>query len=160
MRGRLRRLLDNSFRYELGWFLSGTAVLTLLLASPPWGVHYGELVVGEPAPRDVIVPLDVEIPDEAGTSALREASRRQVPPSYVFDASAALRVEHAIAEAFEAGRRVLEAAGQPGAASSSGRAPEPGRLGVLAPLPPGTPSAFADAGCPPRLSAGLRPGPN
>jgi len=145
VRGRLRRLLDNSFRYELGWFLSGTAVLTLLLASPPWGVHYGELVVGEPAPRDVIVPLDVEIPDEAGTSALREAARRQVPPSYVFDASAALRVEHAIAEAFEAGRRLLEAAGQPGGASSSGRAPEPGRSAVMAPLPPGTPSDFVDA---------------
>lgn len=140
MRNGFRRLLDASFRYEAAWGLLGAIGLTLLLSFPPWGVSYGELTPGQPAPRDIIVPLEVVVPDEAGTEAMREAARRQVPPSYVFDSDAALRADRAIAEAFESARSLLEGEQD----RSGGMSPEALRGAILSVLPPGLPSAFAE----------------
>ena len=136
LRNRLRTAVDASYRYELAWLTGGTLALTLLLAAPPWGLHYGELVVGQPAPRDLIVPLDVEIPDEAGTMAMREIARRGVASCWVLDTTAADRAEHAIAEAFDAGRRTAQASGR----DASDAPDEAVRQAVLLPLPTGTPA--------------------
>lgn len=113
MRNGMRAVLDRSFQYELAWAVGAVLVLTLLLSKPPLGVRYDNLVVGQPAPRDIIVPLTVEIPDEVRTAASREAARRQTPPAYVFNSSAASRADAMIADAFETGRRLMAQAPSP-----------------------------------------------
>src|SRR5262249_41811091 len=150
---RLRELLEESFRHDLAWAIAGTLAMTLLLAKPPLGVLFEDLVVGQPAPRDLVVPLTVEIPDAVHTSAMREAARRGIPPAYLFHPGAGDRADRAIAEAFRAGRvhsRTPAGAGPAGEgtagpggegtavpAGAGSALPAALRQAVLAPLPPG-----------------------
>ncbi len=152
VRAGIQGAIQAAMRHEALWGIAGAAMLTLLLARTPLGLRFEGLVVGQPAPRDIVVPVTVEIPDAARTAVLREEARRRTAYAYVFDPSAARRAEQTIAAAFEAGRRALSTRG--------GRGAEAAIAAAQAVLPPGVGTDVAEtlarAGFPPEREKELR----
>jgi putative nucleotidyltransferase with HDIG domain len=100
------RLLD------LPWLWAVLAIVgcTMLLL-PRVGGHLPDWKVGDVATFDVVVPRDLEVPDEVATEAVREEARTAVLPVYEFEPRLYVELEEGIRELFAACRADTESEG-------------------------------------------------
>ena len=106
---RLRRLVKAS----VDWFVGNdlvtgalfVATVTLLIYSQARPVSYGDLVSGDFAFRDYIVPFNVEVIDEENKELRQRKAGEQSPPVYTFDPSVQQDRLRKLGRFFNAGRR-------------------------------------------------------
>ena len=101
--GRLRRSLDIVLGREIVWAGVAVALFALLSWRSPWTEGLRDLSEGRIATFDLVVPIDVEIPDEPRTAEAREHARRAVDEVYTFEPRANARLDAELQEGFATG---------------------------------------------------------
>ena len=87
--------------------LSGICALLLVDVQ---GIPEVDLKVGEPAPRDLVTPVELNFVDEGATIQARKAAVEKVPRVFAFDKTVDQVILAALGEAFEAGRSSVDEA--------------------------------------------------
>ena len=100
---RFRAALDLALKHDAVWLVLVVAVLTFLCWRSPWTENFDAAAEGRIASADLVVPYDVEVPDEARTAAIREQARRNVGDVYVFEQRANERLDRDLEAAFASG---------------------------------------------------------
>lgn len=108
---RLRRMVKAG----VDWFVGNdlvtgflfVATVALLIYSQARPVSFGELVAGEFAFHDYVVPFDVEVVDEENRELQRREAGELSPPVYLFDPSVQKDRLRKLRRFFEAGRSFL-----------------------------------------------------
>ncbi|MDH4229414.1 MAG: HDIG domain-containing protein [Nitrospirota bacterium] len=124
-----------------GWLtllISGVALGACLLVLVPEIRSAPRLVAGDVAPRDIIAPRDMMVPDLEATRAARDRARERVPVVYDLLAAEGARLENRIRDCFasiRALRLTAEAGADPTAETSELLR---SRLGILPPASLGT----------------------
>ncbi len=97
------RILDVPW----GWAVLSILVCSILLL-PSAGGLLPEWAPGDVAAFDVLMPMDISVPDPAATEAMREEAREAVRPVYDFEPRQQVEVVSQISNVFQACRLVGE----------------------------------------------------
>lgn len=103
---------DRALNVPLVWAALATVVCTVLLLPSAGGV-LPDWAPGDVAAYDVLMPIDISVPDPAATDAMRVEARASVLPVYDYETRLQLDVVNQISTIFLACRNQLQSEEEP-----------------------------------------------